>query len=132
MIICISSEYFFTYLPTLVTFTSSSAASISSKIQNGDGFTLMSAKSNAIAMNACSPPDRRFRFFIVFPGGAAFISIPDSSAFSGVCKYYLRVTAAEQLTENLAEILVYLSEGFHEYALHVVLYAAENGKQILP
>ena len=50
----------------------------------------------------------------------------------GICEYYLRVTAAEQLTENLAEILVYFSEGFHEYALHVVLYADENGKQILP
>ena len=83
MIICICLAYFFTYLPTLATFASSSAASISSKIQKGEGFTRIKANNSAIAMNACSPPESRFRFFMVFPGGAALISIPQVNGFSG-------------------------------------------------
>ena len=50
--------------------------------QNGDGFTFMRANSRAIAMNDCSPPDSRFRFFMVFPGGAALISMSQSRGLS--------------------------------------------------
>ena len=46
----------------LYTFTSSSAASISSNMQNGAGFIFSIANSSAIAVNAFSPPDSNIIF----------------------------------------------------------------------
>ena len=53
---------FFRYSANLYTFTSSSAASISSNMQNGAGFIFSIANSSAIAVNAFSPPDS-LKFF---------------------------------------------------------------------
>ena len=65
------------------TLTSSSAASISSRMQKGVGLTFRMAKNRATPMKACSPPESCMRFLMIFPGGAALISMPDSSTFSG-------------------------------------------------
>ncbi len=54
-----------------VTFCSSSAASISSRRQKGDGFTMYVAKRSATAVIDFSPPERRLMFSSFFPGGCA-------------------------------------------------------------
>ena len=73
---------FFRYSAYLYTFTSSNAASISSKTQNGAGFIFRIANNNAIAVNAFSPPDNSVMLCSFFPGGCAVISISHSSIFS--------------------------------------------------
>ena len=50
-----------TSLQSLSAFASSSGASTSSRTQIGAGFERNAAKINAIAVNACSPPERRER-----------------------------------------------------------------------
>ena len=60
----------------------SSGASISSKIQNGVGLANIIANKILIAVNAFSPPDSKFRFFIFLPGGLAVIWISLSSILS--------------------------------------------------
>ena len=55
--------------PNLNIFASSSGASISSNIQNGVGFASIIENNILIAVRAFSPPDKRFKFFIFFPGG---------------------------------------------------------------
>ncbi len=85
---CVCPTNFFRYSANLYTFTSSKAASISSSIQNGDGFIFNIENNNAIAVNALSPPDNNIMFCSFLPGGCTFISIPvsrillSSSSFS--------------------------------------------------
>ena len=66
-------------LENLSTFDSSRGASISSRTQNGLGFTLNIANIRATAVRAFSPPERSETFWSLFPGGLAAISIPHSS-----------------------------------------------------
>ena len=70
---------FFRYSANLYTFTSSSAASISSSTQNGAGFIFNIANKSAIAVKAFSPPDKSIIFCNFFPVGCACMSIPHSS-----------------------------------------------------
>ena len=79
---CVSLLNFFKYSANLYTFTSSSAASISSSTQNGAGFIFSIANRSAIAVNAFSPPDRSIMFWSFLPVGCTCISIPHSSTFS--------------------------------------------------
>ena len=73
---CVSFVSLCRYSAYLSTFESSSAASISSSRQNGDGFKLCIANSNAIAVSAFSPPESCIIFWSFFPGGCAIIFIP--------------------------------------------------------
>ena len=73
----------FKYLPKLSTFTSSSAASTSSSIQNGTGLTFNIENNNAIAVKVFSPPDKSDICCNFFPGGSAIISIPVSRILDG-------------------------------------------------
>src|SRR5438045_3744457 len=61
------------------TLASSSGASTSSSTQIGAGLVRNSAKINAIAVSACSPPDSSVSECSRLPGGWAKISSPASS-----------------------------------------------------
>ena len=61
----------------LDTFVSSRGASISSRTQNGAGFTLNIENNRAIADNAFSPPDNKLIFCNLLPGGLTLTSIPE-------------------------------------------------------
>ena len=74
----------FKNFPKLSTFTSSSAASTSSKMQNGTGLVSNIANKSDIAVNVFSPPDKSEICLSVFPGGSAFISIPVVKTSSGL------------------------------------------------
>ena len=71
------------------TFASSSAASTSSRIQNGTVLILSIANNKAIAVKVDSPPDSNFVFLISFPGGSALISSPEFRISSGLVKIKL-------------------------------------------
>ena len=79
---CVSLENFFRYFAKRSTFASSSAASISSRIQNGMGRDFKMANRMAIAVKARSPPERREILVSFFPGGQATISMPALSGSS--------------------------------------------------
>ena len=70
---------YFAKRPTL---ESSSAASISSNRQNGEGFKFWIAKSSEIAVSDFSPPDICIMFCNFFPGGCAMIRMPHSKISS--------------------------------------------------
>src|SRR4029453_14753780 len=59
-------------------FASSSGASTSSRMQNGDGRKRKIAIRSEIAVSAFSPPERSRIDWFRFPGGCAMISTPDS------------------------------------------------------
>ena len=77
---CVSLENFCKYFAKRSTLASSSAASISSRIQKGMGRDFKMAKRMAIAVKARSPPESREIFVSFLPGGQATISMP---AFKG-------------------------------------------------
>ena len=81
---CVFSLNSFKNLPKLSTFTSSSAASTSSSIQNGTGLVSSIANNSDIAVKVFSPPDSKDICFSVLPGGKAFMSIPVWSTSSGL------------------------------------------------
>ena len=61
------------YFANLSTLESSSAASISSRRQNGDGLRFCIAKRRHIAVNAFSPPESCIMFCNFLPGGCDMI-----------------------------------------------------------
>ena len=67
---------YFAYLSTLL---SSSAASISSSKQNGDGLRFCIANKRHIAVSAFSPPDNCIIFCSFFPGGCEMMVMAASS-----------------------------------------------------
>ena len=64
-------------------FASSRAASISSRMQKGVGFSLSIAKRIAMAVRARSPPESRESSCSFLPGGWALTSMPQFSGSSG-------------------------------------------------
>ena len=72
----------FTKLQYLCTFASSSGASTSSSTQNGAGFNLKIANTNANAVNAFSPPESNARELFFLPGGLAMSLTPDCQSSS--------------------------------------------------
>ena len=79
---CVSFVSLDRYLANRLTFESSSAASISSSRQNGDGLNLCIKKTKKIAVKLFSPPESCIIFCNFFPGGCAMILIPVSSRSS--------------------------------------------------
>ena len=77
-----SDEKLRKYFAKRSTFAISSAASTSSRIHKGDGFTLIIANKQLNAINAFSPPEKECSL-AAFPGGCASISIPVSRILSG-------------------------------------------------
>ena len=79
---CVSFVIFFKYFAKRSTLLSSSAASISSRRQNGEGFKFWIAKRSEMAVSAFSPPDNCIMFCSFFPGGCAIIRMPASNMSS--------------------------------------------------
>ena len=88
------------------TLASSSGASTSSSMQNGDGLTRKMANSSDTAVSAFSPPDSSSMFWLTFlPGGLAMISMPVSSMSLVVGQHAgWRLAAAEHAREHLLEL----------------------------
>ena len=75
---CVFFVNFWRYPAKRPTLESSSAASISSRRQNGEGFRFWIAKRSAMAVSAFSPPESCIMFWSFFPGGWEMIRIPAS------------------------------------------------------
>ena len=105
----------FKYLPKLSTFTSSSAASTSSSIQNGTGLTFNIENNNAIAVKVFSPPDKSDICCNFFPGGSAIISIPvsrilDESGKENAWNYFFKPLKGNDVEEISKNPNIYIIE----------------------
>ena len=114
-----------------MTFASSSAASISSMTQNGVGRTLMMAKYSAMATKAVSPPESSESVVSALPGGWTLISMSQLSTSLAGLERELRLAAAEELREGLAEALVYRGELAGEYSSHFPGYVGNYTQQLI-
>ena len=68
--------------PYFLELASSKAASVSSRMINGGGFTCDMANSKAMEVRARSPPDSIIKPFILFLGRLTSMSIPSSDSSS--------------------------------------------------
>jgi hypothetical protein len=104
-------------------FSSSSGASISSRMQNGVGLIKKLAKSRAIAVKVFSPPESMVIPFKRLPGGCTTISTPGScgprsSAVSSdghLDQPEFGPATGEELHEDLTELLLEFGKGTGEH-----------------